>query len=277
MPRRTDEMPKRIVSELTEEQEAALAFYQDKWRSVALLTEPIDPEKVVAVIKAAYAASDFPEPEILFYSNPLIAIQQILAIENFREYTGRIIRSKFSKRVFDHLLKTMKRQLDEKLFITLRNKSLYSEFPHYWTESNPIVSAFPLNVERCTESQLFADLAKPEFEFTNICNFLLTLSRPAGWASWGCMFDFCISVLELQHDKQKWKVLQELIQNSGFIFLFEKICVACDRPSKLSFDQQNMLHAEEEPALQFPDGYSVYARHGIHPSKEQCCEESDCD
>jgi hypothetical protein len=59
------------------------------------------------------------------------------------------------------------------------------------------------------------------------------------------------------------------MQTCGFIFQFEKACIACDRPSKLLLDQQNRLHAEEEPALQFPDGYSVHAHHGIHPSEAQ--------
>ncbi|WP_375494964.1 hypothetical protein [uncultured Nostoc sp.] len=30
-----------------------------------------------------------------------------------------------------------------------------------------------------------------------------------------------------------------------------------------------MLHAEGEAALQFADGYSVYACHGRHPSQEE--------
>ncbi len=79
------------------------------------------------------------------------------------------------------------------------------------------------------------------------------------------MFDFCISVLKLHHERQKWQVLQELIQYSGFIFQFEKVYLACDRPCKLSFDRENLFHAEGEPAIQFTDGYSVYAWYGRHP------------
>ena len=79
------------------------------------------------------------------------------------------------------------------------------------------------------------------------------------------MFDFCISVLKLQHDRQKWQVLQELMQHCSFIFQFEKFCVVCDRPCKLSFDQENRLHADKEPAIQFADGYGVYACHGRNP------------
>jgi hypothetical protein len=40
------------------------------------------------------------------------------------------------------------------------------------------------------------------------------------------------------------------------------ICV-CDRPIKLSFDQEYRLHAEAEPAIQFGDGYSLYSYHGV--------------
>lgn len=81
------------------------------------------------------------------------------------------------------------------------------------------------------------------------------------------MFDFCISILGLQHDKQKWKALQDLMQYCGFIFQFEKVCLACDRPCELSFDDKNMLHAEGKPALLFADGYSVYAYQGRHSSE----------
>ncbi|HEY9847999.1 MAG TPA: hypothetical protein V6D28_00960 [Leptolyngbyaceae cyanobacterium] len=38
---------------------------------------------------------------------------------------------------------------------------------------------------------------------------------------------------------------------------------ACDRPRILSFDNQNRLHAEGSPAIQYADGFSVYAYHGV--------------
>ena len=42
-------------------------------------------------------------------------------------------------------------------------------------------------------------------------------------------------------------------------------CIKHDRPFKLSFDAENLLHADAEPALQFADGYSVFANHGQPP------------
>ncbi|MEH2410660.1 hypothetical protein [Nostoc sp.] len=41
MSRRINDMPKRIITELSDEQEAMLLIYRDKWRSIAISTESI--------------------------------------------------------------------------------------------------------------------------------------------------------------------------------------------------------------------------------------------
>ncbi len=43
-------MSKRMIAELSPEQEAMLPSYRDKWRSLAMLTEQSDRDKVTAVI-----------------------------------------------------------------------------------------------------------------------------------------------------------------------------------------------------------------------------------
>ncbi|MBV6621544.1 MAG: hypothetical protein KI793_01090 [Rivularia sp. (in: Bacteria)] len=98
--------------------------------------------------------------------------------------------------------------------------------------------------------------------------FSNNITTTASWALLGCILDFCISVLNVGHDKKKWQVIQDLIQHCGFIFQFENVCICCNRPCKLSFDNNNRLHGEGEPAIQFRDGFSVYAYHGEHPSEE---------
>ncbi|MEO1373626.1 MAG: hypothetical protein AAFW70_04720 [Cyanobacteria bacterium J06635_10] len=43
----------RVITKISEEQEAMLPRYREKWRSFAISTESIDEEKVKSVIKAA--------------------------------------------------------------------------------------------------------------------------------------------------------------------------------------------------------------------------------
>ena len=77
-------------------------------------------------------------------------------------------------------------------------------------------------------------------------------------------FDFNFSVLNIEHKSSKtWAILQSIVKYCGYIFTFEKICFICDRPRILSFDNQDRLHAEGSPAIQFADGFSVYCYHGV--------------
>ncbi|MEM6754854.1 MAG: hypothetical protein AAF630_18005 [Cyanobacteria bacterium P01_C01_bin.38] len=52
MPRQTNNMPKSVIAEISQEQEVMLPSYRKKWRSFAISTESIDEEKVTSVIKA---------------------------------------------------------------------------------------------------------------------------------------------------------------------------------------------------------------------------------
>ncbi|BAY75649.1 hypothetical protein NIES25_20960 [Nostoc linckia NIES-25] len=78
-----------------------------------------------------------------------------------------------------------------------------------------------------------------------------------------CNVDFYVSVLNYSYSKKSWETLQSLSRFCGFISPFEKFCIICDRPLHLRFDNQNRLHAEGEPAIEYADGFSLYSYHGV--------------
>ncbi|MEH2034302.1 MAG: DUF6745 domain-containing protein [Nostoc sp.] len=78
-----------------------------------------------------------------------------------------------------------------------------------------------------------------------------------------CHVDFYVSVLNYSYSKKRWETLQSLSRFCGWISPFEKFCIVCDRPLHLRFDNENRLHAEGEPAIEFIDGYSLYSYHGV--------------
>ncbi|EAM52467.1 hypothetical protein WH8501_17200 [Crocosphaera watsonii WH 8501] len=134
-----------------------------------------------------------------------------------------------------------------------------------------------MRVESCVESQIFQDLGRidPDYldnQYEEVSKLIRSLFTLGNFFCRGCMFDFCISELKLQYDRQKWQVIQELMQQCDFVAMFENVCFVCDRPIKLSLDSQNQLHAEWEYALQFADDYGVYAYHGVgeRPEGEKC-------
>ena len=76
--------------------------------------------------------------------------------------------------------------------------------------------------------------------------------------------DFQISVLDFNADLKKWNILKSLVKYSSYIFPFEKFCLVSSNPKKFSLDPQKNLHGNEEPAIEFNDGWlRKYFYHGI--------------
>ncbi len=258
---------KSIITALTPEQELLIPVYRDKWLPISISTALLDRDREIAAIDTAYRLSSYPEPEIVFYDNPLQAIQSLARVgERPQSYLGRNLDIKFSKRVFDHLTNIINRQITFDLRVRLANRMRYVDPPYYWTEENPVISSFPFE-SNCLREQLTIDLDKfnPELEYQYTSDFTSCITRPAIWSIHACFIDFCISVLKLEYDRQKWEAIQQIIHYCGFLMRFERVCIACPRPAKMLFDENKYLHGDGESALEFPDGYSVYAYHGKHP------------
>ena len=56
-----------MTEELTPQQEALFLNYLEKWRKVALSTEPINRNKAEEAIKTAYTLIDEPQPQVFFF------------------------------------------------------------------------------------------------------------------------------------------------------------------------------------------------------------------
>lgn len=81
-------------------------------------------------------------------------------------------------------------------------------------------------------------------------------------------FDFVFSVLHAPTPTPKWLALQGLAKYCGWIFAVDSFCLVCDRPTKILLDENNFLHGEGEPAIEFADGFTAYAYRNI-PIPEQ--------
>jgi hypothetical protein len=78
----------------------------------------------------------------------------------------------------------------------------------------------------------------------------------------GCaLVDFVYMVMNNSYTSQKWSIVQELVRECGWIFATDNICIICDRPTQILLDEDNRLHAEAEPAVEFADGFVAYAHH----------------
>jgi uncharacterized protein DUF6745 len=62
--------------------------------------------------------------------------------------------------------------------------------------------------------------------------------------------------------------LMELARSAGWWWPHRGGVVLCERPCRLERDAQGRLHAADGPAVQYPDGWAIWAWHGVRVSRQ---------
>lgn len=62
--------------------------------------------------------------------------------------------------------------------------------------------------------------------------------------------------------------LIQVAKNAGWWWPFQDICVISERPFSISRNNQNELHKEDGPAIEYPDGWGIYAWNGTRVPKD---------
>jgi hypothetical protein len=92
-----------LIYELTPDQEAQIAVYREKWRSIALCTDRVDFEKTTAVIREAYSVIRREPPEIIFCQSPYAALQYLQQRVHPDQSLGKRLALKLGKQFHDRL------------------------------------------------------------------------------------------------------------------------------------------------------------------------------
>lgn len=247
-----------MIDDLTPEQKALMPIYLEKWRNIVLSTERINQNKAAESVISAYVSTDYEQPKLFFQDSPYKACNFLLErltpefLENYLNEPNSI-GSLFPAHFKTIILNYLRQRVGNKIF-----QQLHDFFDHLVDD--------PLN------NVIFNNLidilyAKPngeiEDDFWWIEVQLKECFTPEYYYRRLASLDFCFSVLNLVQPPPEWEIFKSLVQECGWIFAYDDICIVCDRPLHLRFDEQNRLHAEGEPAIEFTDGYSLYFHHGV--------------
>jgi hypothetical protein len=88
-------------------------------------------------------------------------------------------------------------------------------------------------------------------------------NHDAGWLSF---YDY-LKDLGVKGCEQLTPVI-DLAKYCGWWAPYEDCCAIQDHPLVINFDDQNLLHSEAGPAIEYGDGFSVYAWHGTRVPKQ---------
>jgi hypothetical protein len=82
----------------------------------------------------------------------------------------------------------------------------------------------------------------------------------ANWLSW---VDFFREINAPIENLSRLEGLIQIAQSCGWWWTFENVCILTERPTALHRDERHRLHNERGMAIQYPDGWGMYAWHGV--------------
>ena len=246
-------MLKNPIKTMNLQQEARIPFYRRKWQRIALKLGPISRKEVTETVQIIYTYLEREAPKIVFCDSIDAAFKKFVDIPVNSRLNYQIER-KIKGELYEELYGELKSQLGISLANELASKFYSSTY-----------SKLVLPLQRQMRDKL--DKEKENKETKKMGSHLRrsweNCLQPEGLFEYVSMLDFCANVLNCQYDRNRWELLQAIVKYCGWTYPFEGICLACDRPVKLSLDGEQKLHAEGEPALEFADGNCLYSYHGV--------------
>ncbi|AUT01555.1 hypothetical protein CLI64_14800 [Nostoc sp. CENA543] len=248
-----------MINKLTPEQKALIPSYLDKWRKIVLASELISQNTASEIVDVLYSFLGKNIPKIILLNNPLAAINQILLISS----KEKGLENNFAddlERYIEKQLKEFSRQtsLISVGSILLDNRVNLESLENLEDQLDSIPGN-NLNllqmILRMNQSELVWQLWSKGVDHKAISSFDLYYTA--------ALFDFFISECDCYYKPKIYQLLEQVVRAGIIIFPFEEYCFVCDRPLHLRLDNQNRLHAEGEPAIEFTDGYSLYFHHGV--------------
>jgi hypothetical protein len=119
----------------------------------------------------------------------------------------------------------------------------------------------------CLHPQIKENLEQLDFFWKGLKNSLFSSSLNSSslaQVDFLPALDFSISVLGHDYGIKNWSAIQQLNQECCWVYPFEKACIVIERPHKYHFQRDSdRFHGEGQPALQFRDGYAMYAYNGV--------------
>jgi hypothetical protein len=260
-------------------QEAEVSEYFEKWKNLCFSTDQIDQNKVAEAIKAAYEVSGFTvEPVISFFDSPYAAFHPMISgiiteikdspsndfNQQFKLMMDNRLPSQYSKQIFKNLIEDLEMQVNAQVDDQRRKVIFMALQDSLWSRQIDLSMAI-------LESHLAGEVWK-EFKETGVSWVSIfapirekirraTIRREALCLR-AASLNVYISVLGCTYDSTRWSVLEALASSCGWFTPYQEYCVVSSCPIKFLFDHDGKLHAQDESALAFIDGFSVYATHG---------------
>jgi hypothetical protein len=227
------------LDQLTAAQTAELPAIRDAWIAIGLSTEPAERPRAEAAARLAYRRAGLAEPaDIVWTGSPM---------------AGAVLAAAVSKRRSQHLGQPLSKEIRSNVTcqVTRRASTLVA---------GCVASRVRREVVRQVARQVACVWGPVRHEIDRV-------ERPRSNAGYGQhdahWLAFYGALNRFGVDTSPLDGLTEIASACGWWWPFKNLCILTERPSRVERDSCGRLHASTGPAVVYPDGWSVYAWHGV--------------
>jgi len=243
-----------MIDMLTPEQEEQLDNYIEKWQKIALSTRLTNRHEVEKCIQLAYQVIGLKPPRtIRWFESPFEILHSIheslqYAHDEFEIQVGTSCISKILQ--VDQLAVTSVHNVVESLIVD--NRRILRRY----FESMP--SIFARNLEQVVRAMIASEIITVDMAVIR-----QTLTYFLNRQFVNAHFDFARNILGFTKETDHMTILWYIDQNTSFWIPYKNVCFVSERPTILNLDEQSRLHSASQFAFGYPDGWGIYAWHGV--------------
>jgi hypothetical protein len=229
------------IESFTPEQEARIPEFLEKW--IKVCSESLDKEEATQTVNVLYKRMGESEPKILFAQSPLQASLMIIA--GSRDQLGGQLRGQLRGQLGGQLWDQLRDQLGDQLWDQLGGQ--------LWDQLGGQLRG---QLRDQLGDQLWGQLGG------QLGDQIYNRQEPEWFIPWAAWFDFA-SHIGVNFEEEKYDLFLRFCSKCGWVFPFKGLAIVSERPTAIHWDSERRLHAEGKLAVEFADGWGVYAHHGV--------------
>jgi hypothetical protein len=285
------------IERLTPEQEARFPEFVERWTKIGLSTEPADRPRAEAAVREMYARAGLAPPQkIVWCGSPLsLALTRSVIVDRnlLKKGVGVSVTTSVIYGIWDSVGESVDAYVSDSIWDSVtsgignhvgsiwdnvttsimdslrESVDLWGDFlvpvgDGVWMSVKGSVST---SLERRLHDQIWAkvinDLQGPNSIGESVRNSDEDCVHGQHDAAYLACWRYLYEVLALTAQTEKLSGRWELAQSAGWAFPHANICWVAERHHILKRDERGRLHSLAGPACAYPDGWEIYAIHGV--------------
>ena len=248
------------IEKLTQEQEARFPEFVDRWMKIGLSTEKADHAKAEDAIARAYQVAGLtPTSHIVWCGSPLslAIIDTILrdgSVQNsVRDSVWDSVRTSVGTSVWN--------SVGTSVWNSVRNSVWNSVGASVWNSVRDSVGTSVWNSVRDSVGTSVGASVRASVRASVGASVRDSVygQQDAGWLSF---YSYFLEVLDIK-DCEKLKPLMDLAEHSNWWIPRANLVYCSEKPIKCEVDERGRLHSLNGMAIEYIDGFGVFAIHGV--------------